>query len=280
MDNLVGAFADETFPVELADRIKTLDRLLQSLNYSDHIVGVQNIISISENQTIEDTRGSVEAVLIDAAKSMITEYGLRIEKDDIVVVTGALKVLNNLVEYDDLQMILDNCDQGSPEDTLAFIVEAIEGIDATQTLDALDYVLPALIVRIETTVEKRIQLLEQSGVSDEELDKQVIRERLKGFFSKYPNSNLKQLFEDGFRVGYKIDIYLNAISEKHIDNLDEKKLAIDFVGCCYASGMVDSDIETIASDKLDVYTSDTHGLQRLVAQVRKVIYGGQKDETG
>lgn len=279
MDNLIGAFADETFPEELAGRIKTLDRLLQSLNYSDHIVGVQNIIAISEDQIIEDTRGSVEAVLIDAAKSMISEYGLRIGNDDIVVITAVLKVLNNLVEFDDLEMILENCDQGSPEDTLAFIVEQIEGVDATQTLDALDYVLPALIVRIESTVRERIQLLEQSNVSDEDLDKKAIRERLSAFFSKYPNTNVKSLFDDGFRVGYKLKIYLNAISEYYVDSVDLKKLSVDFVGCCYANGLDEGKIEEVASKELEPYTKDTAELQRLVLMVRKVIYGGQ-DEAG
>lgn len=278
MDNLIGAFADEALPEEIATRIKTLDRLLQSLNYSDHIVGVQNIISMSEDQIIEDTRSGVEGVLIDAAKSMISEYGVRLENDDVVVVTAVLKVLNNLVEYEDIDTLLDHCDQGTPEDSLALIVESIEGVDVTRTLEAIDYVSPALIVRVESILREQQNQLENAGLNVDSEKVERIRDRLFKFFEKYPNTNIKQLFEDGYRVGYKLTTYIDkALPLVDSQNRDMQVMAIDVVAACYASGMVEQDIEHNVEGELESYTKDTHELQVLMSKIRKITYGGQNE---
>lgn len=270
-NNILRQYADTNMTEEMGRLVKVTDSLLQELAYEDYLPAVENILSTADDSTTEDINDNIHGALVNLLDREIGEYGIGFETYDLEILTQILRALHELPNYANPQEILDIAeDEGLPQEQFSEILGFYYDQDAMDFLKHFNYVNVALIDKLIERLNHRISIgATQTHAEDDTPETAQGTETqvpmLRKFLEKYEPPHFKQLLDEGIKLGYDINVYLDKV----IDNLSQSvdDTAREYVASALASGESMQDAIEHASDRIEEYVDDMHRVSKIVQTV-------------
>ena len=145
-------------------------------------------------------------------------------KEDCPLTTqyDILFTLSNIETYEGKEEIKAIIDLGeTPEETVAEIVKRFTVIENSITLEGIEKVDLALIDRIEELCTKTLLMIKFLSLSI----KVKYKKEQEKFFSRYPETYIRELIRNGYRLGERREDYIKAL-EDHFSTHDPDPIEI------------------------------------------------------
>ena len=263
----VEVFVRQFLPGLRGEQILRADRLLESIQYSEHVSIVERIISYSHDSDTQETVDRIEDTFRHILDQFIREHQITIDLTRLEIVNDIFEFLYQISDFEDIDAIEDRLDdQAEPSevlvDLLCLYYSDEKEIDFRQFLI---YVNPSVVDSLKWMIDNRRQSEYEQPVEVEMIEKQ---RKLRDYLNNYPAQIVASLIdEEQIPINQGIRTYLEPIFDAEIQGSAEQKVeryAAELVGAFLASDM--DSIDQLISE-LESYSSDLLFVQKLIAKI-------------
>lgn len=248
---------------------KTLAKLLE-IDRDEVLEMIDVVLAVSGDLDALEITLRIESTILNVYDDVIGDYGIGFDALDLNCVYAILDVLLHVEDIDDLESILSIIDdEGSPEEKFAEIVANLTDQDEMFVLENVSHVSPSLLDRMSILLNAALDVREES-------EEHVVKAHdkpthLEAFLKKHPSAKLNTLLDDGWRLGFPLDTYLDVVLDD--EKQTYKSIALNYMACALASGLDPAKAYEVASKHLEKRYEDTHFLHQIIDHVSTYLNG-------
>jgi hypothetical protein len=185
--------------------------LLDDIGSDDYLFPLRNLLGDSDNIDNEVLVENIRLIVSECYDNILKSMTVFCKEDcPLTTQYNILFTLSNIESYEGKEEIKAIIDLGeTPEETVAEIVKRFTATENSITLEGIEKVDLALIDRIEELCTKTIA----NDKIPQFVDKSKIQERARKFFSRYPETYIRELIRNGYRLGERREDYIKALED-------------------------------------------------------------------
>lgn len=185
--------------------------LLDDIGSDDYLFPLRNLLGDSDNIDNEVLVENIRLIISECYDNILKSMTVFCKEDcPLTTQYDILFTLSNVETYEGKEEIKAIIDIGeTPEETLAEIVKRFTATENSIILEGIEKVDLALIDRIEVLCTKTLA----NDKIPQFVDKTKIQERARKFFSRYPETYIRELIRNGYRLGERKEDYIKALED-------------------------------------------------------------------
>jgi hypothetical protein len=250
--------------------------LLDSIGNDDYLFPLRNLLADEDNTDTEVMVENIRLILSECYENILKSMTVFCNEDcPLTTEYDLLFTLSNIETYEDKEEIKAIIDVGeTPEETLAEIVKRFTSTENSITLDGIEKVDLALIDRIEELCTKTLK----NEKTAQFVDKSKIQERARKFFSKYPETYIRELIRNGYRLGERKEDYIKALEDYFsTHDPDPIEIAKELIALTVATE-TENDPVTTAKELTNSFITDAAMMIKTNAMIENFYKGAFNEE--
>jgi hypothetical protein len=268
----IEEFIDNVLPNQRGETFVTANKLLVQAGFEEHIERIELAFNKIGSVDTEDVIRAVEEILIQVMVDKITDHGISINSGiPLDVINDIFSILTMIQGYDSPDELLELFQAGdTPEDTFCNIISVLSCKEAFLYMEHILRVSPSLLDTVKTACIMQAEVV--SNIPVLAFDNRVIRDFIKrcDASKQTPPARFIGLIEDGFKLGYSVDVYLNALFyETGVRN--NAADVSDIIASHLAMGFTPEEVPLGLHKTLASYVENADVLASIIASTEKLI---------
>lgn len=250
--------------------------LLDDIGSDDYLFPLRNLLGDNDNIDNEVLVENIRLIVSECYDNILKSMTVFCKEDcPLTTQYDILFTLSNIETYEGKEEIKAIIDLGeTPEETVAEIVKRFTAIENSITLEGIEKVDLALIDRIEELCTKNIA----NDKIPQFVDKSKIQERARKFFSRYPETYIRELIRNGYRLGERREDYIKAL-EDHFSTHDPDPIEIakELIALTIATE-TENDPVVVAKELTNSFITDASMMIKTNAMIENFYKGAFNEE--
>lgn len=250
--------------------------LLDDIGSDDYLFPLRNIMGDGDNSDTEVLVENIRLIISDCYDNILKSMTVFCKEDcPLTTQYDLLFTLSNIETYEGKEELKAVIDVGeTPEETLAEIVNRFTTTENSIILDGIEKVDLALIDRIEEICTKTIT----NDKTAQYIDKTKIQERARKFFSKYPETFIRELIRNGYRLGERREDYIKALEDYFsTHDPDPIEIAKELISLAIATE-TENDPVVVAKELTNSFITDASMMIKTNAMIENFYKGAFNEE--
>jgi hypothetical protein len=250
--------------------------LLDDIGSDDYLFPLRNLLGDSDNIDNEVLVENIRLIVSECYDNILKSMTVFCKEDcPLTTQYNILFTLSNIESYEGKEEIKAIIDLGeTPEETVAEIVKRFTATENSITLEGIEKVDLALIDRIEELCTKTIA----NDKIPQFVDKSKIQERARKFFSRYPETYIRELIRNGYRLGERREDYIKALEDYFSSHdPDPIEIAKELTALTVATE-TENDPVTTAKELTNSFITDASMMIKTNAMIENFYKGAFNEE--
>lgn len=250
--------------------------LLDDIGSDDYLFPLRNLLGDSDNIDNEVLVENIRLIVSECYDNILKTMTVFCKEEcPLTTQYDILFTLSNIETYEGKEEIKAIIDLGeTPEETVAEIVKRFTATENSITLEGIEKVDLPLIDRIEELCTKTIA----NDKMPQFVDKSKIQERARKFFSRYPETYIRELIRNGYRLGERREDYIKALEDYFSSHdPDPIEIAKELIALTIATE-TENDPVVVAKELTNSFITDASMMIKTNAMIENFYKGAFNEE--